>query len=175
MGSKPCTICSSQARQAIDLCLVNGTSVREVARQFDLSPSAVQRHKTTCMKRMVPAIIAPVQVPAYQTPAEKAIEAQNVRSVAQRAGQLVDRMETLAQRFEDTGDTTGLMKAAKEIREGLRLMAQLSGELGPNQTNIQINNVPSMRDSKEWPIIIRVIEAHPEIRDELNQALLEAG
>jgi cobalamin-dependent methionine synthase I len=127
------------------------------------------------MKRMVPAIIAPVQVPAYQTPAEKAIEAQNVRSVAQRAGQLVDRMETLAQRFEDTGDTTGLMKAAKEIREGLRLMAQLSGELGPNQTNIQINNVPSMRDSKEWPIIIRVIEAHPEIRDELNQALLEAG
>ena len=168
-----CQICDSPQRAAIDLCIMNGDSLRKIATMFATSKDAVRRHKTICMKR-IPAALVPVvvnQVPAYATPAEVAIGRQNVRSVAQRAGQLVDRMETLAQRFEDTGDATGLMKAAKEIREGLRLMAQLSGELGPiNQLNLQVN-VPTMRDAPEWPIIIRVIERHPEIRDELNQEL----
>lgn len=175
MGSKPCSICSSQAKQAIDLCLVNGTSVRSAAHQFNLSPSSVQRHKKTCMKRILPALTAGVSVPAYQTPAEVAIAQQTVRSVAQRAGQLVDKMEALSERFEQTGDTTGIMKAAKEIREGLRLMAQLSGELGPNQTNIQINNTPSLTASKEYPILMGVLSRHPEIHNELAAALQEAG
>ncbi len=140
MGSKPCSICTSPARAAIDLCLVNGTSVRETAHQFGLSASAVQRHKTTCLKRTLPAVTAPIQVPVYQSGAELAIAQQNVRSVAQRAGQLVDKMEGLVEAFEKTGDTNGIMRAAKEIREGLRLMAQLSGELGPNnQTAVQVN------------------------------------
>jgi hypothetical protein len=127
------------------------------------------------MKRTLPVVTAPIQVPVYQTPAEMAIASQNVKSVATRAGQLVDKMEALAQKFEDTGDAYGILKAAKEIREGLRLLAQLSGELSPNQTNVQINNIPSMRDSKEWPIFIRIVEKYPAIRDELNQALLEVG
>jgi hypothetical protein len=154
-----------------------GDSLRDIGTMFGTSKESVKRHKTICMKR-VPGAIVPAAVdpaPAYATPAEVAIERQNVRSVAQRAGQLVDRMETLAQRFEDTGDATGLMKAAKEIREGLRLMAQLSGELSPNQTNIQVNNIPSLRDSKEWPILMRVISTHPEIYEELIAALQEAG
>lgn len=127
------------------------------------------------MKRTLTALTAPLPVPAYRTPAELAIAQQNVKSVAQRAAGLVDRMEDLAARFEETGDMSGLMKAAKEIREGLRLMAQLSGELSPNQNNVQVNIAPSMRDSPEWGIFIRIIEKHPEIRDELNQALNEAG
>jgi len=129
------------------------------------------------MKR-VPGAIVPVAVdpvPAYQTPAEVALAQQNVRSVAQRAEQLVDKMEALAERFEETGDTYGILKAAKEIREGLRLLAQLSGELSPNQTNIQVNNIPSMRDAPEWVVFVAVIEKHPEIKAELATALYEAG
>ncbi len=152
-----------------------GDSLRDIGTMFGTDKNAVQRHKTICMKRTLPSLPVPVLVPAYQKPAEVAITQQNFRSVAQRAGLLVDKMEALAQKFEDTGDNNGILKAAKEIREGLRLLAQLSGELSPNQTNIQISNIPSMRDSPEWPIFIKIIERHPEIRDELNQALMGAG
>ncbi len=127
------------------------------------------------MQRAPPAITAPVQVPAYQTPAEVAITTQTARSVASRAESLVSRMEQAFNECQGTGNYDVLVKCAKEVREGLRLLAQLSGELSPNQTNVQINNIPSMRDSPEWPLIIRIIESHPEIKAELNQALLEAG
>ena len=169
-----CQICDHPQREAIDRAIVSCDSLRKIATMFATDKDAVRRHKTICMKRTHTTPLAPVPVPAYQTSAEVAIAQQNVRSVAQRAAALVDKMEALAQQFEDTGDTNGIMKAAKEIREGLRLMAQLSGELSPNQTNIHVNAI-SMRDSPEWPVFIRIIEKHPEIRDELNQALLEAG
>jgi hypothetical protein len=177
MGTKPCSICSNPARAAIDLCLVNGTSVRDTAQQFGLSASAVQRHKTTCMTRTVPAITAPVQVPAYATTTEAAIAQQNITSISQRAESLVGRMEQAFDECQGTGDYGILVRCSKEVREGLKLLAQLSGELGPNnQINLQVNNVaPSLMQSPEWPVLMRVLSAHPEIKAELMAALTEAG
>ena len=170
-----CKICDHPQRTAIDRAIIAGDSLRKIGTMFGTSKSEVDRHKTICMARTLTAITAPAQVPEYATPAEIAIERQNVRSVAQRAGQLVDKMEALAQRFEETGDAHGLMKAAKEIREGLRLLAQLSGELSPNQVNVAVLNTPSMQQSPEWPILMRVLGAHPEVRNELMEAMREAG
>jgi hypothetical protein len=104
-----------------------------------------------------------------------AIVQQNVRSVAMRAGELVTHMETAFKECQEEGNYDILMKCSKEVREGLRLLAQLSGELGPNQTNIQINNIPSLTASKEYPILMGVLSRHPEIHAELSQALAEAG
>lgn len=177
MGSKPCSICSHKARASIDLALANGTSERQTAHQFGLSASAVHRHKTVCMKRTPMAVTAPIAVPVYQTPAEAAIERQNVRSVAARAEQLVAKMEGLVEAFEKNGNAGGIIKASKEVREGLRLLAQLSGELGPGvAVGVQVNNTaPSLMLSPEWPVVTRVIDRHPEIKSELITALREAG
>ena len=173
---KSCVICEHPQRTAIDRAIMAGDPLRDIATMFKTSKDAVHRHKNVCMKRGVPALTASVVVPAYQTPTEAAIVSQNVRSVTMRAGQLVDKMEALAQRFEETGDNHGILKAAKEIREGLRLLAQLSGELGPNsQVNVQVNNIPSLRDSREYPVLIAVLSHHPEIYSELTKALEEAG
>lgn len=139
---------------------------------FATDKDAVRRHKTTCMKRTLPALTAPIPAPAYQTPADVQITQQNVRSVASRAGQLVDKMEALAARFEETGDTHGLMKAAKEIREGLRLLAQLSGELSPNQVNLQVN-VPSVRDDPAFPVILDILRSCPSCFSRVERALRE--
>jgi uncharacterized protein (UPF0128 family) len=87
-------------------------------------------------------------------------------------------MEALAEKFEATGDTHGILKAAKEIREGLRLLAQLSGELGPNNAvAVQVNNnaAPSLTASPEWGVLMSVLGRHPEIHAELTEALRGAG
>jgi hypothetical protein len=85
-------------------------------------------------------------------------------------------MESLAVLFEEEGDTHGILKAAKEIREGLRLLAQLSGELSPGNTAVQVTvGAPSLTSSPEWRVFVRVIERHPEIREELSRELQEAG
>ena len=169
-----CQICDHPQREAIDRAIVACDSLRKIATMFATDKDAVRRHKKTCMQRTLPALAAAIPAPAYQTPAELAVARQNVRSVAQRAGELVDKMEALAKRFEATGDTNGILKAAKEIREGLRLLAQLSGELSPNQVNLQVN-VPSVRDDPAFPIIIGILRECPVCFAKVETALLEAG
>jgi hypothetical protein len=144
---------------------------------FATSKDAVYRHKIKCMTRAVPAITAPIPVPAYQTPAEVAIAQQTARSVAQRAESLVARMEQAFNECQGTGNYDVLVKCAKEVREGLRLLAQLSGELGPNnQNNVQVNvGIQTIATAPEYPVLMAVLARHPEIRDELTAALTEAG
>jgi hypothetical protein len=127
------------------------------------------------MKRSPPAISAPVPVPAYQTPAELAATQMTARTVASRAEQLVSRMEEAFHSCEGTGNYDILVRCSKEVREGLKLLAQLSGELSPNQTNIQVNNAVSLTTSPEWAVLVKVLARHPEIRDELDAALREAN
>lgn len=149
-----------------------GDSLRDIGTMFGTSKSEVDRHKRVCMKNRVPALTASIPVPAYQTPAEVAIAQQNVRSVAQRAGQLVDKMESLVQRFEDTGDMTNLMKAAKEVGEGLRLLAQLSGELSTGGSAVQVNvNTAPTITPEEMRVYLEVANNHPAMKAELLERL----
>ena len=171
-----CVICDHPQRSAIDRAVIAGDSLRDIATTFKTSKDAVSRHKTVCMKRGLPAFPAAVTVPAYQTPAEAAIACQNVRSVAQRAESLVSRMEQAFRECQGTGNYDILVKCSKEVREGLRLLAQLSGELSPGNTAVQVNvGTVSLTTSPEWPALMRVLDRHPEIREELSDALREAG
>jgi hypothetical protein len=168
--TKPCSICSHPQREQIDRAVIAGNSVRKTAHAFDVSASAVQRHKKICMKRTLPAVTAPLPVPAYQTPAEMAIATQTARSVASRAESLVVRMEQAFNECQGTGNYDTLVKCAKEVREGLRLLAQLSGQLGPNnQVNLQVNNAtPSITMDPAWPVLMRCLDRlAPDIKREL--------
>jgi hypothetical protein len=170
-----CQICDHPQREAIDRAIVAGDSLRKIATMFATDKDAIRRHKLGCMTRTVPAITAPVQVPAYQSGAEMAIAQQAARSVASRTESLVARMEQAFDECQGTGNYDTLVKCAKEVREGLRLLAQLSGELGPN-TAIQVNNIsPSLTTAPEWGILMRILDRHPEIRAELTAALTEAN
>jgi len=174
MGNKACSICSSHARQAIDLCIVNGTPVRSTAQQFGLSASAVQRHKRTCMKRQGPSLPS-LPVPVYQSSEQVATAERVSLSIVARVSSLADVLEQQANECASDKDRRNMTGTATALLKALELNARLTGEISPNQNNIQINNIPSMRDAPEWGIFIRIIERHPEIRNELNQALLEAG
>jgi len=170
-----CKICSHPQREAIDRAIVAGDSLRKIGTMFGTDKNAIKRHKDNCMKRVLPAISAPVPVPEYQTPAELAATRMTTRSVASRAEQLVSRMEEAFRSCEGTGNYDVLVKCAKEVREGLRLLAQLSGELSPS-TAVQVNvGTPSLTTSPEWAVLVKVLARHPEIRDELDAALREAG
>lgn len=173
MGNKPCSICSSHARQAIDLCIVNGTPVRQTARQFGISSSAVQRHKTTCMKRQGPSL-PPLPVPVYQTVEQVATAERVSQSIVARVSSLADVLEQQAAECASDKDRRNMTGTATALLKALELNARLTGELSPSQVNVAVM-APSMRESPEWGIFIRIIERHPEIRAELNAALLEGG
>ncbi|OPY38568.1 MAG: hypothetical protein A4E35_00558 [Methanoregula sp. PtaU1.Bin051] len=169
-----CVVCDHPQREAIDRAIVAGDSVRKIGTMFGTSKSEVQRHKAICMKRVLAASLPVQAVPVYQTPSEAAIAQQNVRSVTARAGELVSKMEGLVCRFEATGNTEGLLKAAKEVREGLRLLAQLSGELQTGGTRVEIDN-RSIVASDSWiqtrSRIVQALVPYPDARAAVIAAL----
>ena len=48
--SRPCTTCQHLKRPDIDRRLAAGEPAAQVARDFDLNPSSVQRHRANCLK-----------------------------------------------------------------------------------------------------------------------------
>jgi phage terminase small subunit len=50
-GGRPCSVCTSDCRDAIDAALQAGTSERAVAKQFRSTPSAIHRHKADHLGR----------------------------------------------------------------------------------------------------------------------------
>lgn len=126
------------------------------------------------MKRQVPSLPT-LPVTVYETATETAIAERITLSILQRVSNLVDVLETQARECASDKDRRNMTGTASALLKALELNARLTGELQPGQTNVLINNVPSLTQAPEWSIFLRCIEKHPEIRTELLAALNEAG
>lgn len=169
-----CQVCDSPQRAAIDLCITNGDSTRNIATMFATSKDAIQRHKNGCMKRQATSVPT-LPVPVYQTCEQVAITERVSLSIIQRVSSLADVLEQQATECANDKDRRNMTTTATALLKALELNARLTGELSPNQTNIQVNNLPSMRDSPEWSIFIKIVERHPQVKEELVAALQESG
>lgn len=159
-----CTICDHPELQAINVALINGVSSRLIASRWNVGYKSVQRHK----------VHIPAKVIAAGAREQVAIAVRMGKTTIDHLDDLITKVDVMVSQCETDQDRKNFIAGIRELRECRTLAARLSGELSPNQTNIQVNAI-SMRDSPEWPVFIRIIERHPEIRAELNEALLEGG
>ncbi len=125
--AQSCTICTHPQRRAIDAALVADASLRDIAGQFDVSKSAVDRHKAE-------------HLPAHLV---KAHEQEDIR----QAIDVVRQLKAINQA------TLGILKEARDMRKHaialmaidrvqkqIELQAKLLGELQQEgTTNIVIN------------------------------------
>lgn len=157
-----CTICVNPHWEKINEMLINGVSSRRIASQFGVGYKSVQRHKLHLPEKAV----------AAGARKQLAVSIHMTKTTLEYLDDLIAKVNVMVAQCEKDQDRKNLIAGIRELRECRTLAARITGELSPNQTNIQVN-VPSMRDAPEWPVFIRIIEKHPEIRDELNQALQE--
>ncbi len=155
--AQSCTICTHPQRRAIDAALVADASLRDIAGQFDVSKSAVDRHKAE-------------HLPAHLV---KAHEQEDIR----QAIDVVRQLKAINQA------TLGILKEARDMRKHaialmaidrvqkqIELQAKLIGQLQQEgTTSIQINT--------EWlevrGLLLQVLAPFPEARAAVAQALLE--
>ena len=145
-----CTVCDHPDREAIDLALVAGGSLRDIAGQFRISKSALARHKGS----HVPACLA------------KAQEAQEVAQADDLLAQLRDlqarTLAILTKAEEGTRrDLRTALAAIGEARRNLELLGKLAGELQQEGTvNITLN--------PEWvelrTVILTALTPYPDAR-----------
>ncbi len=166
-----CGICNHPDLEKINAELLIGTSYRKIERQWNVSKAALSRHRQH------------MQVTEQQQKAVQRLKMEEIAATATGDDDVLGQVKGLGLRAkrlldecQQDRDRKHEIATMKEARELLDLQARLMRLLGPS-TAIQINNpvAISYQKSPDYLIILQVLQRHPEIRQELDEALQEAG
>ncbi len=146
--SPRCTICNHDDRESIDEAIVGGRTLRDIARQHDVSKDAVSRHRghvSHALSRVV---------------AER--EEAGARSALDRLEDLHTRATRVLDAAEGEGKASLSLAAIKELRGLVETIAKITGELD-ERPNVQVLNVST---APEWLAIraalVEVLAPYPE-------------
>ena len=138
-------MCDHPERQGIDEALASGAPYRSVAKRFELSESAVYRHKVE-------------HLPAHL------LRAKEVEELA-RADDLLDQVRNLQthaldilERAKNAGDLRTALAAISQARGNLELLGKLAGELD-ERTVVNLNVSPEWLELRA--VIVGALGAHP--------------
>ncbi len=121
-----CTICTSEAKDAIDRALLEGTPIRRTAARHGVSETSIRRHRDAHLSRAL----------------GKAVEERRLDIDVDRltgwVGNLQLRTLRLLERAEREGDLTNARALIGEARRNLELLGRVAGILDP-QTAIHVD------------------------------------
>ena len=161
---RECTACVHPEAFAINEAIAVGKlSNRAIASQFDLGREAIRRHREHISELLVKASQA-MEV------AEADFLIDKLRGLEADAREALD-----ANRGEDW---RVFLAALSEIRENIKLLAQVSGKL--QEAQLQMNtqvNIIRLEDHPEWQriedVLTRALEPYPAARYAVADALKE--
>ncbi|MDD3523542.1 MAG: hypothetical protein PHQ41_02490 [Candidatus Cloacimonetes bacterium] len=157
---RQCTVCAHKDLEEINKLLLCSDSYRDLARQFGLSKDALARHKeshipTELLKSNDIQEIAKADVLLVQ-----------LEEIREKTLSLLDK----AERAADTRVYGAPVAYLREVREQIKLLAELEGRLA-SQPQITIINNP------QWIVlrtqIIGALEPYPEAREAVIHAIRE--
>jgi transposase-like protein len=150
-----CTVCDHSERHSIDEALVSGAPYRSVAKRFELSESAVYRHKVD-------------HLPAHLSKAREAEEVARADDLLEQVRDLQAHALDILGRAEKTGDLRTALAAISQARGNLELLGKLAGELDERP-------VVNLNVSAEWlelrAVIVGALEPHPAAHRAVLRAL----
>jgi len=152
-----CTVCDHPKKHSIDEALVSGTPYRSVAKRFELSDSAVYRHKTE-------------HLPAHLLKAREVEEAARADDLLDQVRNLQTHALDILERAEKAGDLRTALAAISQARGNLELLGKLAGELDERP-------VVNVLLSPQWLMIrttmLKALVAYPKARAAVAESLLE--
>ena len=176
---RPCTVCIHEKRQEIDKALVTGTSHRNVAEQFRLSPSAVYRHKRGHVAARIKRAFESketrqaVELVQHQTQ-ERAREVGQAIDVAVQLRAINAACLEILQKSRTDGKHSISLGAVDRIHRQLELQSRLLGELqegGGPTVNVLV--------APEWQTlrvtVLQALQRFPEARAAVAEVLTDAG
>lgn len=164
-----CTVCRRSDVSEIDRALLTGEPYRSIAALYGVSPTTLCRHKNH-----IPEGLAMAQRATEVARADDLLA--QVEALRQRTMQILDRAEQADHRActaqdADRARRTAL-KAIKEARGNLELLARLMGEL---QSGTQVNVLVSAEWVDLRTVILQAVEQYPEARRAIAEAISHVG
>jgi len=150
-----CSVCSrADALEINEALVIEKRSNRTIAKQYGLHYSAVQRHR-----QHIPQLL----VKAHE--AEQVAQADELLMEVRRLG--VKTLKVL-HHAESAGELNTVLRAVREARENVRLLAELRGQL---DTRPVINLVLSSEWLELRALIVAALEPHPDARESVLRAI----
>jgi len=135
---RSCSICTHSKTSAITKTILGGASNKSVADRFGVTASAVQRHRTGCLrsprKETVSAAVGGDK-PALASPR---FESATPQELVAGTARLVDEALELLEHAKDAGDRKTALAALREARDGLALLMRASGMLAGDGSSTTI-------------------------------------
>ena len=157
-----CSICYHPDRESIDQALVNGASIRETGKRFNVSWQAVGRHQRDG------------HIIAALTQSKQAKEIACADSLLSQVTDLKGRGLSLLSQAEEVKDIRSACLAIKEVRGIFELLAKMSGELQAGRTVNNTQNVFNAPVFLEFQnTIMKALEPYPDARIAVSAALKE--
>jgi hypothetical protein len=154
-----CTACDHSERNGIDEALVTGAPYRSVAKRFELSESAVYRHKTE-------------HLPSHLLKAREAEEAASADDLLDQVRNLQAHAHNILERAEKAGDLRTALAAISQARGNLELLGKLAGELDERPV-VNLNVSPQWLELRT--VIVGALEPHPATHTAVLRALESVG
>jgi hypothetical protein len=154
-----CTVCDHPERHDIDQALVTGAPYRSVAKRFELSESAVYRHKID-------------HLPAHLSKAREAEEAARADDLLDQVRNLQAHALDILESAEKAGDLRTALAAISQARGNLELLGKLAGQLDERRV-INLNVSPEWLELRA--IIVGALEPHPAAHGAVLRALEGVG
>ncbi len=140
---RACTVCNHEKRKQIEKAIINGVSLRKTAKQFNVSPAAVDRHKNKCVTLVIHKVVKAVVITQEEKTAKQA-EQKNILSGHHILGnlqKLTDNLDELRKKAAKDKQYSASINAVKEqIRMGENLLkraeALIQFESDQNKTEI---------------------------------------
>ena len=120
MGGQTCTVCTHEAKEAIDQALVAGGSRRTIANQYGLSDAAVGRHREN-------------HLPATLVKAAEAQDEAHGTKLLDQVQNLVTEALASVERSKTAGKEREVLGGIREARHSLELTGRITGELRENR------------------------------------------
>jgi hypothetical protein len=167
--SRVCRTCQHLKRPEIDRRLAAGEPMAQVARDYEINPSSLHRHRVNCLR----------------LGSANAIKKEAARGSAAVA--LLPSKETLSGAFSDlagrideiiaTAQAEGSLKIAlsglNSLRQTLETHARLAGHIGPAGTQVNVAIQSNVNVTQIAERLIGQFDKEPEIKARIAQALLQ--
>jgi hypothetical protein len=186
--TKSCSLCQDPRRKEIDQRLLNMELSKETYRRlsshFGIHEASLRRHKKNCLTVDLGTVKQAMEEAREQALAEvrqketEEIKAKVKESISGRlelAGDFFEQLKILRERAamalekaEGAEDLKTILQAVKELREMIRLWAELEGKLQA-QPQITIINNPEWVELRS--LIITALESYPAAREAVVLAI----
>jgi hypothetical protein len=150
-----CSCCTHLHRALIDQALIAGTSLRDIARQFNVSKDAVSRHKID-------------HLPEIMVRSEEARKVAHADDLLREANRLYAVATTVMEAGQKAKDYGVVLKAVTAAGRVLALLVELLGEIN---RQLQVNVTLTAEWIEVRAVIIEALAEYPEARAQVALAL----